>query len=88
VTTAAPTVERVLSIVTSVAGPDRCPAGAGPDTPLADGGFWLDSVDLLETVLACEEAFGVVFDSSVDLTDDGLRTVGTLCDLIRTKRAG
>ena len=84
--TRTPTVEQVLSIVVSIAGSDRSPAGAGRDTPLADDGFWLDSVDLLETVLACEEAFGVVFDSGIDFTDHSLRTVGTLFDLIQAKR--
>lgn len=84
--TRTPTVEQLLSVVTRIAGSDRTPAGAGRDTPLADSGFWLDSVDLLETVLACEEAFGVVFDSAVDLTDHSLRTVGTLFDLIQAKR--
>jgi acyl carrier protein len=83
-----PTVERVLSIVSGVAGLHRSPPGAGRETPLADGGFWLDSVDLLETVLACEEAFDIVFDSDADLTDHSLSTVGTLFDLIQAKRAG
>lgn len=82
------TLEEVVCIVERTAGSDRSPAGAGRDTPLADGGFWLDSVDLLETVLACEEAFGVVFDSGVDFDDQSLKTVGTLFDLIQAKRTG
>jgi acyl carrier protein len=85
--TPTPTVAQVLSIVTRIAGPDRTPRGAGRDTRLADGGFWLDSVDLLETVLACEEAFGVAFDAATDLTEQSLSTVGTLTDLIHAKAA-
>lgn len=81
-----PTIELVLSIVARVAGPDRTPRGAGRNTPLADGGFWLDSVDLLETVLACEHAFGIQFDSAIDFTDHTLSTVGTLVDVIEAKR--
>jgi hypothetical protein len=38
--------------------------------------------------LACEEAFAVEFDADVDLTDATLQSVRTLCELIRSKRAG
>jgi acyl carrier protein len=79
-------IERVLAVIERVAGPDRTPPDAGPDTRLADGGFWLDSVHLLEAVIACEEAFEVVFDPETDFTDDTLRTVGTLHALIRSRR--
>jgi len=82
-----PTLERVLSIVSGVAGAHRSPPGAGRETPLTDGGFWLDSVELLEIVLACEEAFGIVFDSTADLTDESLSTVGSLVELIQARRA-
>ena len=84
----APTLEQVVAIVMRIAGPSRSPADAARDTLLAEGGFWLDSVHLLEAVLACEEAFGVTFDPGSDFTDDTLRTVGTLLDLIRAKRSG
>ena len=84
--TSEPTPEQVQAVVTRIAG--RSPADAGPDTPLMEGGFWLDSVHVLETIIACENAFGVVFDPETDFTDRTLITVRTLCDLIRTKRAG
>ncbi len=85
--TSAPTVEQVVAILTRIAGPGRSPGDPGRETPLVEGGFWLDSVHLLETVLACEEAFGVIFDPG-DFSDDTMRTVGTLVDRIRAKRTG
>jgi acyl carrier protein len=81
------TLEQVQAIVTRIAGPDRSPPGAGPDTLLRDGGFWLDSVDLLEAMIACEAEFEVVFDPETDFTDQTLSTVRTLFSLIRARRA-
>jgi acyl carrier protein len=77
---------RVQSIVTGIAGPDRCPADAGPDTPLGDGGFWLDSVALVEVVIACEAAFDVVFDPETDFTDQALASVSTLAAVVQARR--
>jgi acyl carrier protein len=82
------TLEAVQLVVARIAGAHRSPPGAGPDTPLTDGGFWLDSVHLLETILACEESFGVVFDPETDFSDRTLKTVRTLFDLVRSKRPG
>ena len=83
---AEPTLEQVQAIVARVAG--RSGSVSGADTPLTNGGYWLDSVHLLETIIACEEAFAVELDADVDLTAATLRSVGTLFDLIRSKRAG
>jgi acyl carrier protein len=76
----------VQSILIRIVGPDQSPSDAGPDTPLVEGGFWLDSVHLLEALLACEAEFGIVFDPETDFTDEHLKTVRTLGDLIRTKQ--
>ena len=81
-----PTPERVQAIIAGIV--DRSPAGLGPDTPLTEDGFALDSLDLLRTILACEETFHVVFDPDTDFTDQNLKTVGTLCSLIRSRRSG
>jgi hypothetical protein len=43
---------------------------------------------LLETIIACELEFGVVFDPVADLTDERLTTVRGLFDLILAKRSG
>ncbi len=81
-----PTLEQVQAIVARVAG--RTGSISGADTPLTNGGYWLDSVHLLETIIACEEAFAIELDADVDLTPATLTSVRTLFDLIRSKRAG
>ena len=86
--TVEPSLEDVQALVIRVAGHQRCPDDVGPDTRLTGGGFWLDSVRLLETIIACEEAFKVVFDPETDFSDGNLITVRTLSDLIRAKRSG
>jgi acyl carrier protein len=86
VTAPAASLDAVRALVARVAGPSRTPADSGPDTPLSEGGFWLDSVDLLEVVVGCEEAFGIAFDATRDLTRDAVETLGTLAALIDGKR--
>jgi acyl carrier protein len=78
-----PLVDRVLGVVSRIAGPLRTPAAPGPDIPLAEGAFWLDSAGLFEVVLACEAEFDVRFDAEVDLFPDRLMTIATLTDTIR-----
>jgi acyl carrier protein len=81
------TVERVQTLAARTAGPGRTPADAGPETSLTDDGFWLDSVDLVELVVACEQEFGVEFDGESDLNPETLGTVRSLARLIDSKRA-
>lgn len=76
----------VLEIVARVAGAGRVPTRPGLDTPLRDG-YWLDSMELLDVVLACEARFGVAFIEGVDLTPENLATIGTLVALIDRRRA-
>ena len=76
---------RVLALVSGVAGPGRTPPGAGPATPLGEAGYWLDSVDVLELILACEHEFGVVLADTDDLTPDTLASVASLAALIARK---
>ena len=78
-------LERVQAIVADIAGPDRTPPDAGPDTPLGDTGYWLDSVDVLEIILACEREFGTIFDDGSGLTADTLHTPRSLAALIRSR---
>ena len=80
-------LQRVQAIVTAVAGDRQVPPGAGPDTPLGDGGYWLDSMDVLEVILACEEEFAMRLDQELDLTADALQSARCLADLIRRKIA-
>jgi acyl carrier protein len=76
----------VRAIVERVAGASRTPAGIGPDTRLGDG-LWLDSVELLEVIVACEHEFGITFDDGDDLERGGLETLGALAALIRAKQS-
>ena len=77
--------EQVRQVVARIAGPARTPSDAGPDTPLGAGGFWLDSLDLVEVIVACEEEFAVTFEGESDLTAEALNTVRSLTDLILSK---
>lgn len=83
----APTVEAVHAVVMQIAGAHRIPPNAGPDTPLKDGGFWLDSASLLEVIIACEAAFGVALEPETDFTDQALATPRALHALIQARRA-
>jgi acyl carrier protein len=76
---------RVQALAVAIAGPDRTPADLGPDTALIHGGFWLDSVSLLELIIACEAEFGIALDSQADLTADTLTTTGKLAALIERR---
>lgn len=80
--TADAVLARVQDIVAEIAGAERTPEGAGPDTPLGDSGYWLDSVDVLEVILACEREFGTVFEPEGDLTPETLSTPRRLAELI------
>jgi acyl carrier protein len=80
-----PLFDRIQSLVQHVAGPSRTPESPGSATPLSDAGFWLDSVELLEVVVACESEFHITFDATTDFTDGAFATLGGLVDLIRSK---
>lgn len=75
---AAQDLSRLIAILTEIAGPDRTPPHPGPETPLVEGGFWLDSADLLDAVLACEAAFSVRLDPPALFADGTALTVARL----------
>lgn len=75
----------LADVVARVAGSTRTPSSVGRDTPLAEG-YWLDSVELLEVLIACEAAFGITFDERRDFGGDSLDTLGSLVDLVQAKR--
>ena len=74
----------VRALVSRIAGPSRTPAEAGPETHLAEG-YWLDSVELLEVLIACETTFGIAFDATRDFDAGGFATLGALTHLVRSK---
>jgi acyl carrier protein len=82
-----PALARVLAILSEVAGADRVPRDAGADTPLGEKGYWLDSVDMLEVILACEHEFDISLVDPDELTQESLANVGSLAALIARKLA-
>jgi acyl carrier protein len=80
-----PTFDRVLRLVARQAGPDRTPAVIGPETPLGEGGFHLDSVELLEVMLACESEMQIAFDGDPTANVRALHSLGTLTSAIRAR---
>lgn len=78
--------DAVRAIVGRVAGPGRTPEAVSRDTLLTDG-YWLDSVELLDVVIACETTFGIVFDEERDLEPQSFDTLGRLADRVRSKIA-
>jgi len=78
-----PILARVQAIVAAVAGPARAPADVGHDTCLTGGGYWLDSVDLLEVLVACEREFGLRLRVNEDPPDAAPMTLGRLAEIIR-----
>ena len=81
-----PLLAATRAIIEQVIGPARTPPDAGPDTPLGDG-FWMDSAELLEVILACERAFGIELDETSDVEWSELETLGALVGLIRARQA-
>jgi acyl carrier protein len=80
-----PVFAEVRGIVEKIAR-HRAPSVVGPDTRLAED-YWLDSVEMLDVVIACELAFGVTFDDRTDFEGGSLSTLGTLTELLRSKVA-
>lgn len=78
-------VDRVCAIVAQVAGRRREPVRVDRETPLREG-LWLDSMELLEVVIACEEQFDLEFEER-DLSPDALATAGTLAALVARRAA-
>ena len=76
---------RVLAIAAGIAGPNRTPPDAGASTPLWNGGFWLDSLDLIDLMLACDSAFGSVFDGASGLAIADTATAGELAAAIEAR---
>ncbi len=68
---------RLMALLGRIAGADRT-----PETPIREGGFWLDSVALLELIVAAETEFGVEFDPTRDFDEAPLRTVGSFAACI------
>jgi acyl carrier protein len=85
-TTDDPLLDSVRRLVERIAGPTRVPLHSGPDTRLGEE-YWLDSVELLEVLIACEHEFNIAFDGPRDLEAGSFDTLGTLARLVRSKQS-
>jgi acyl carrier protein len=81
-------LDALRGLVAGLVGPARMPADLGADTPLAEGGLWLDSVELLELIVACETEWAITFEPARDLAGDNLETLGTLAALVHARSSG
>jgi acyl carrier protein len=62
---------------------DRAMLGA--DTSLRKGGLELDSVDILEVIVAIEHKFGVKVDDAA-MGEKHFRTLGAIADFVASQR--
>ena len=56
------------------------------ETSLREGGLELDSVDILEVIVAIEHKFGVKVEDAT-MGKKYFRTIGSIADLVQTKYA-
>ncbi len=56
-----------------------------PETSLREGGLELDSVDILEVIVAIEHKFGVKVDDA-EMGKKYFRTIGTITDLVQSRQ--
>jgi len=85
VTAEDPLLPRVWRALAGIVGAERVPAEQRADVPLGSNGFWLDSIDFMDAILACEEVFGICFNLETDFDTSRLRTVGDLVTLVRDR---
>jgi acyl carrier protein len=71
--------------VARIAGPARTRGHVSGDTALGEDRLWLDSLDLFEVILACEEEFGVRIGADATTVAEALRTVRDLAELISAR---
>lgn len=68
-------------IITSVNLHHLDPAAITAETSLREGGLELDSVDILEVVVAVEQTFGVKINDA-EVGKQHFRTIGTIADFV------
>jgi acyl carrier protein len=83
--TAPAVLDEVISVIrNSVNLHHMEPSRFTPDTSLREGGLELDSVDILEVIVAVEHKFGVKIDDA-EMGKRYFRTIGTITDLVSQK---
>jgi acyl carrier protein len=82
-----PILDRTIDIVRRASGlPPEEPIQA--DTGLVGSGLWLDSVAVLEVLMALEKEFGIELDRSTLSREGTLDTVGSLAGVVRSLTHG
>lgn len=86
-TEARPVLNQVISVIRDSVNLHHLePSRFTSDTSLREGGLELDSVDILEVIVAIEHRFGV----KVDDAESGkkyFRTIGTIAELVSRPKA-
>jgi acyl carrier protein len=72
-------------IITSVNLHHMDPNAINDETSLRDGGLELDSVDILEVVVAVEQTYGVKINDA-DVGKKYFRTIGTIADYLESQK--
>ncbi len=72
-------------IITSVNLHHMDPATIDDETSLREGGLELDSVDILEVVVAIEQQYGVKINDA-DVGKKYFRTIGTIADYLESHK--
>ena len=80
-----PVIEQVVDLIrTSVNLHHVDKARFQPETSLRDGGLELDSVDILEVIVAVEHKFKVKVDNA-ETGKKYFRTIGTIAEFVDTR---
>jgi acyl carrier protein len=84
-TQAAPVLNEVISVIRNSVNLHHLDNSRfTPETSLRDGGLELDSVDILEVIVAIEHRFGVKVDDA-EMGKKYFRTIGTIAELVSQK---
>jgi acyl carrier protein len=83
----APTLNEVVDVIRNSVNLHHLePSRFTPETSLREGGLELDSVDMLEVIVAIEHKFGVKVEDA-EMGKKYFRTIGTVADLVQAKHS-
>lgn len=83
-----PTLNEVVEVIRNSVNLHHLePSRFTPETSLREGGLELDSVDMLEVIVAIEHKFGVKVEDA-EMGKKYFRTIGTVADLVQAKHVG
>lgn len=85
-TQAAPVLNEVITVIRDSVNLHHMESSRfTPETSLREGGLELDSVDILEVIVAVEHHFGVKVEDA-DTGKKYFRTIGTIAELVSTTK--